>query len=137
SGGKGGNFVETMLRLAGQGKPLRVVADQTCTPSYAVDIATATAALLQTNKYGVYHVTNAGSMSWHEFARTIFELAGVTANLTPITSEEFAAAARRPGYSVLSTEAYENLGLPRMRPWRESLTAYLEERPHKHRERLF
>src|SRR5262249_8549339 len=58
SGGKGGNFVETMLRLAGQGKPLRVVADQQCTPSYTVDIASAAAALIQTERFGLYHLTN-------------------------------------------------------------------------------
>ncbi len=61
SGGKGGNFVETMLRLAGQGKPLRVVADQTCTPSTTVDVAAATARLIETQRYGLYHVTNSGA----------------------------------------------------------------------------
>src|SRR5947209_8068044 len=67
SGGKGGNFVETMLRLAGQGKPLPVVADQTCTPSYTADVAAAAAALVQTGQYGLYHLTNAGSTTWHDF----------------------------------------------------------------------
>jgi dTDP-4-dehydrorhamnose reductase len=131
SGGKGGNFVETMLRLAGQGKPLRVVADQVCTPSYAVDVATASAALIQTGNYGQYHLTNGGACSWYEFARTIFELAGVRADLTPITSEEFGAKARRPRYSVLASEAYERLGLPQPRPWQEALAAYLNERRQK------
>jgi dTDP-4-dehydrorhamnose reductase len=128
SGGKGGNFVETMLRLAGQGKLLRVVADQVCTPSYTADVAAATAALLQAGRPGLYHVTNAGACSWHELAAAIFELAGVKANLTAITSAEHGAAARRPAYSVLAREAYERLGLPRPRPWREALAAYLEER---------
>src|SRR5262249_39271488 len=61
SGGKGGNFVETMLRLASQGKPLRVVDDQICTPSYTVDVADATVALLAAGRAGLYHVTNSGS----------------------------------------------------------------------------
>jgi dTDP-4-dehydrorhamnose reductase len=122
SGGKGGNFVETMLRLAAQGKPMRVVADQVCTPSYTVDVATATAELLTTECHGIYHLTNAGYCTWHEFARTIFELAGVQANLTPITSSEYAAAARRPAYSVLASR------LPPLRPWRDALAAYLKER---------
>ena len=69
SGGKGGNFVETMLRLAGQGKPLRVVDDQTCTPSYTVDVAETTLALLKADRPGLYHVTNSGGCSWHELAR--------------------------------------------------------------------
>lgn len=128
SGGKGGNFVETMLRLAGQGKPLPVVADQTCTPSYTVDVATAAAALLRTGRYGLYHVTNTGACSWYDFARKIFELAGVRADVTPITSREFGRAARRPPYSVLSGEAYAALGLPALRSWQEALTTYLEAR---------
>jgi dTDP-4-dehydrorhamnose reductase len=128
AGGKGGNFVETMLRLAGQGKPLRVVDDQVCTPSYAADVAEATLALLEAGAQGLYHVRSGGACSWHEFARAIFELAGVRADVTPITSAEFGAAARRPGYSVLGMGAYEALGLPAPRPWREALAAYLRER---------
>jgi dTDP-4-dehydrorhamnose reductase len=128
SGGKGSNFVETMLRLAGQGKPLRVVADQTCTPSYTADVASATAALLRTGRYGLYHVTNTGSCSWHEFARTIFELARVPADLAPTTSREYGAPARRPAYSVLATSSYSTLGLPPLRPWHEALAVYLQER---------
>lgn len=128
SGGKGTNFVETMLRVAGQGKPLRVVADQTLTPSYTMDIATAAAALAQTDRYGLYHLTNRGQCSWHEFAAAIFELAHVKADLSPTSSKEFGAPARRPGYSVMANQAYDALGLPAMRPWREALAAYLEER---------
>jgi dTDP-4-dehydrorhamnose reductase len=130
-GGKGGNFVETMLRVAGQGKPLRVVADQRCTPSYTRDVAAAAAALIPTGRYGLYHLTNGGSCSWYEFARAIFELAGVRADLTPIPSREYAAAARRPGYSVLALAAYESLRLPPVRPWPEALADYLHERGRK------
>ena len=133
SGGKGGNFVETMLRVAGQGKPLRVVADQTCTPTYTVDLAAAAAALMTTGRYGLYHLTSAGACSWHDFARTIFGLAGVKADLTPIVSREFGAAARRPAYSVLSAAAYESLSLPPLRPWQEAVAAYLVERNRKNR----
>jgi dTDP-4-dehydrorhamnose reductase len=117
-GGKGGNFVRTMLRLAAQGKPLRVVNDQECTPSFTVDVADAVVALLDTEQYGLHHLTNAGSCSWFEFARTIFALAGVQANLTPITSAQWGAAARRPPYSVLACQAT-------LRPWEEALAAYL------------
>lgn len=121
TGGKGRNFVETMLRLAGEGKPLRVVADQVCTPSYTVDVAAATAALIAAGTTGIAHVTNAGACSWHEFAAAIFELAGVRADLTAITSREYGAAARRPSYSVLACD-------PPLRPWREALQAYLQAR---------
>jgi dTDP-4-dehydrorhamnose reductase len=122
SGGKGGNFVETMLRLAQQGRPIRVVNDQVCTPSYAADVAEATAQLVATGYHGLYHRTNADICTWHEFARAIFELAGVKADLTPITSREYGAAARRPAYSVLASR------LAPMRPWRAALAAYMKER---------
>ncbi|MBL8795943.1 MAG: dTDP-4-dehydrorhamnose reductase [Planctomycetia bacterium] len=128
SGGKGGNFVETMLRVAGQGKPLRVVADQHCTPTYTADLAVATAALLTTDRHGLYHLTSAGACTWHDFAAAIFELAGVQADLSAITSQQFGAPARRPGYSVLDIGKYAALGLPPLRSWREALSAYLEER---------
>jgi dTDP-4-dehydrorhamnose reductase len=122
SGGKGGNFVETMLKLASQGRPLHVVADQECTPSYTVDVATAVVALLHAGKTGLVHLTNSGSCSWFEFARAIFKLTGMTPELSPITSREYGAAARRPTYSVLATA-----GEP-MRSWRAALAAYLKER---------
>jgi dTDP-4-dehydrorhamnose reductase len=131
SGGKGGNFVETMLRLASQGKPLRVVDDQTCTPSYTVDVAETTLALLRVDRPGLYHVTNSGSCTWHELARTIFELAGVSANLTPIPSREYPLPARRPAYSVLDHAGLRAVGIPSPRPWREALAAYLRERQQK------
>jgi dTDP-4-dehydrorhamnose reductase len=133
SGGKGTNFVETMLRLARQGKPLRVVADQVCTPSYTADVAAATAALLGTECHGVYHLTNAGCCSWLGFAEAIFELEGIRPDLTPVTSAEYGARARRPAYSVLDRAAYGFLGLPLPRPWREALAAYLEERRERER----
>jgi dTDP-4-dehydrorhamnose reductase len=130
-GGRGGNktnFVELMLRLAGQGKPIRVVADQVCTPTSTRDLARATIALIQTQRYGLYHLTNSGACSWHEFAQTIFEIAGVRANLSAVSSQEFGAPARRPRYSVMATGAYESLDLPRPRPWRDALAEYLQER---------
>jgi dTDP-4-dehydrorhamnose reductase len=122
SGGKGSNFVETMLRLAGQGKAIRVVADQVCTPSYAADVASAAIQLITGNGVGLYHITNAGSCSWFEFAAEIFRQAGVRADLTPITSAEYGAPARRPAYSVLESR------LPPLRSWQDALAAYLEKR---------
>jgi dTDP-4-dehydrorhamnose reductase len=127
-GGKGGNFVETMLRLARAGKPLRVVADQICTPTYACDLAGAVVGLIETRRYGLYHVTNAETCSWYEFASAIFELDGVQTDLTRIRSADYAAPATRPRYSVLSTGFYESLGFSPLRPWREALAAYIRER---------
>jgi dTDP-4-dehydrorhamnose reductase len=134
TGGKGGNFVETMLRLHAQGKPIRVVSDQMCTPSYTVDVAAALPALISSAPPGVYHLTNSGAASWYEFARAIFELSGVVAEVTPIRSQEFGAAARRPGYSVLAPGGTTSAEVPPLRPWREALAAYLEERKRQRRE---
>jgi dTDP-4-dehydrorhamnose reductase len=128
SGGKGGNFVETMLRVAGQGKPLKVVDDQHCTPSYTADVAAAAVALMATNKYGLYHVTNSGATTWYKLAKAVFELAEVKADLSPIASSGYPTPAQRPGYSVLSLVALEEAGVPQPRPWKDAVTAYLAER---------
>ena len=131
SGGKGGNFVETMLRLALQGKPLRVVNDQRCTPTYTADVADATVGLLEHSASGLFHVVNSGECTWCEFAAEIFRQSEVKADLTPITSAEFGAPAKRPAYSVLSTAKLASvLGAP-LRPWQDALAAYLVERRNK------
>jgi dTDP-4-dehydrorhamnose reductase len=131
SGGKGGNFVETMLRLAAQGKPLRVVNDQHCTPSYTVDVAAGIASLIAANAVGLFHLTNAGSTTWYDFAEEIFRQAGLTPDLTPISSAEFARPARRPPYSVLSTAKFSSIASSPPRHWSEALAAYLAERKSK------
>ncbi|HEV3238661.1 MAG TPA: dTDP-4-dehydrorhamnose reductase [Gemmataceae bacterium] len=128
SGGKGGNFVETMLRVAGQGKPLRVVNDQICTPTYTVDLAEATIGLLKTGQYGLYHLTNSDCCSWFEFAQAIFEMEGIKADLNPIPSSDYPTAAQRPSYSVLAAKAFEARGFAQLRPWRTALAAFLSER---------
>lgn len=128
SGGKGGNFVETMLRLAREGKPLRVVNDQTCTPSYTADVADATAALIRCGASGLFHVTNGGACTWYEFAAELFRVAGVKPSLTPITSAQYGAAAQRPAYSVLSNAKLAASGISAPQHWRAALAAYLAER---------
>jgi dTDP-4-dehydrorhamnose reductase len=125
SGGKGGNFVETMLRLAKEGKRLPVVTDQVCTPSYTVDVATGAAELIGKERFGLYHLTNAGATTWYDFARTIFEMSGVKVDLVETTSAALARPARRPSYSVLAT------ALPPLRSWRDALAGYLKERKRK------
>jgi len=120
-GGKG-NFVEAMLSRANARRPVRVVADQICTPTAAADLADAVVDLLQQRRNGLYHRTNAGLCSWYEFASAIFEQAGLSVDLEPISTKEFGAPALRPGYSVLASR------LPPLRPWRESLATYLEQR---------
>lgn len=123
-----GNFVETMLGLAGAGKPIRVVVDQIVSPTYTRDLAETIGHLMQTDAYGLYHVTNTGECSWHRFAERIFALAGISADLCTTTSVEFGAKARRPPYSVLAHRRLLDLGFREPRTWEDALAAYLEER---------
>jgi dTDP-4-dehydrorhamnose reductase len=125
SGGKGQNFVNTMLRLAREGRPVRVVADQICTPTATADLADATIRLIETDAFGLYHWTNSGQCSWHEFACEIFRLAGLTADCTPITTAEFGSGATRPTFTILDSTRWPQLGLPKPRPWQDALGEFL------------
>ena len=135
---KRGNFVETILRLAEKrDKIFEVVNDQILTPTYTLDLAEKIVELImadKTNKknfyntyQGICHITNNGSCSWYEFAKKIFELAGLEMRVVPISSKQFGAKAKRPGYSVLNNVYLRILDLKSMRPWQEALRAYLEE----------
>lgn len=121
-----GNFVQTMLRLAGERDRLRVVDDQHCTPSYVVHVARAIRFLLTTDAYGTYHLVNSGETTWCRFAQAIFAISGANVTLEPITTAEYPLPAPRPAYSVLSTAKYHALpGRIAMPDWREALSEYL------------
>jgi len=126
--GKGGNFVETMIRLAREGKPLRVVNDQRLTPTFTQDLAGKMIELLFTDCYGLYHISNSGDCTWHEFAAKIFELTGLNPPLAPQTTAESGAKATRPGYSVFAHRALERAELQPLRPWPEALRDYLRRK---------
>ena len=129
SAGKGGtNFVETMLGLARARRPLRVVADQVLGPSYTLDVARIVWRVVASGHTGLCHVTSAGATSWHDFAREIFRLEGLMPSLTPVTSAEYGARARRPLYSALAHDALRALGIAEPQAWQPALVAYLAER---------
>ncbi len=128
SSGKGGNFVELMLRLAHEGRDIKVVNDQTLTPTFTVDLAHKIVELVHTDRYGLYHSTSAGCCTWHEFARKIFELEGLTPNVAPTTTAAFGAVATRPTYSVLENAALNALGMDDLRSWEAALGDYLTAR---------
>ena len=128
SGGKGGNFVQRMLELGRSGKDLRVVDDQVLSPTFTYDLAQQLLALAETGRYGTYHMTNGGSCSWYEFTAKIFALTGTLAPLSPTTTAEFGAKARRPAYSVLGNAALGKAGLPLLRDWPEALADYLSRK---------
>ncbi len=127
SAGKGGNFVETMLKKASEGAPIRVVDDQVLTPTFTGHLAEAVSQLIRTEAYGLYHVSEEGQCSWYEFARKIFELEKLPVNLKPVSSREFASPVQRPAYSVLSKQKLRGLGLS-MPSWDDGLSRYLSAR---------
>jgi dTDP-4-dehydrorhamnose reductase len=92
---KGTNFVESMIGLARQGKPLRVVDDQVLTPTSTVDVAAAVRLVTQSDSYGLYHLTNAGQCSWYQFTDAIFQQAGLSADLTPLPRLPYAGEAAK------------------------------------------
>ncbi|HEY3289817.1 MAG TPA: dTDP-4-dehydrorhamnose reductase [Anaerolineae bacterium] len=122
---RGGNFVNTMLKLGRGDKPVKVIADQVCTPTYSKDLAEQIELLISSAKYGTYHTTSDGACSWYEFAREIFRLAGMSPQVIPITSDEYGAPAKRPAYSVLENRALREIGIDRMRDWHEALAEYV------------
>lgn len=126
---KGTNFIETMLTLAEEGKDIRVVNDQTLTPTYTRTLAPVIKALIETHRYGLYHMTCEGECSWYEFASAIFELSGLRPNLSPTTSDIYKTPAKRPTYSVLENANLKKIpDIPSMQHWRDALKDYLEER---------
>lgn len=125
---KGGNFVETMLRLASEGRTIRVVNDQVATPTSAKDLVKSLVPMLHSDRYGLYHMTNNGSCSWFDFAKEIFRLANLPAKVQPVSTAEFRSKARRPSYSVLDNLALREAGFPELPPWQEALAEYLRER---------
>ncbi len=130
SSGKGGNFVETMIRLAKERHQLTVVNDQVFSPTYTKDLASKIAWLITTEYYGTFHITNKGTCSWYDFAREILRQAGLSTPVIPITSDQYPQKARRPRYSVLDNYHLRLLGADDMRPWQEALTHYLKSKGH-------
>ena len=130
SSGKGGNFVETMLKKALAGDAIRVVEDQVLTPTYTVDLAKAVRQLIQAGKFGLYHLSSEGQCSWYEFTRHIFECGGIKANLTGCKTRDFPSLVQRPAYSVLSKAKLRGLGLS-IPSWQDALPRYLKERAEK------
>ncbi|MGA2439523.1 MAG: dTDP-4-dehydrorhamnose reductase [Tepidisphaeraceae bacterium] len=127
-GRHGLNFPRTMVQAAQAGKPLSVVNDQFGSPTYTADLAEAILDLLDSGASGLWHVTNSGQTTWFDFAKATLEEFGVKAEISPISSAEWAqkrpASAIRPGYSVLDLGALERRIGRSMRPWRAALADF-------------
>jgi dTDP-4-dehydrorhamnose reductase len=123
---KGGrNFVELMLKLAGERDEISVVADEIVTPTHTVELAKQIVALTRSFEFGVYHATAEGSCTWHEFARRIFELTNTNVNLKVAAPNEFPSKVRRPKYSVLENHKLKATGLNTFQSWEDGLRSYL------------
>lgn len=121
----GSNFVETMLRLAGDHGEVLVVHDQVGSPTYTWHLAYGLLRLIEKAAYGVHHMTAQGSCSWFEFAREIFDQAGVECRVLSSTTEMLGRPAPRPAYSVLRSARNKEIKLP---TWRDGLAGYLAQR---------
>lgn len=121
----GNNFVKTMLKLGEEKKELSVVDDQIGAPTYTVDLAERIIDLIQTEKYGVYHISNSGQCSWYEFAKAIFEESAIDVKVVPCTTKDFPRPAPRPSFSVLDHMGLRLNGFKEMPSWRDSLKKFL------------
>lgn len=121
----GGNFVKTMLKLASDHDQLRVVNDQRGCPTYTEDLAEKIIELIQTDKYGTYHISNSGSCTWYEFAKAIFEIRGIDIQVDPCTTAEFPRPAKRPKNSVFEHMALTLNGFEDVRDWKPALKEFL------------
>lgn len=132
---KGGlNFVDTMITAARAGKPMRVVADQIVAPTPTDDLAEQLILMIQRRPDpGLYHAVSHGQCSWHEFACTALTLAGLDHPIAPVSSDEFAAPAHRPSYSVLDNARLRYLGLDIMTDWRSGLQRFIEKKYPRHK----
>jgi len=124
--GPGGtNFVTKILAAAARDGALRVAADEFGNPTYAPDVAMALARLVTTRHYGIYHLTNSGFCSRHQFACEIMRLAGrADLPITPILSAEWPRASQPPLHAVLANTAAAALGIT-LRPWQDALAEYM------------
>jgi dTDP-4-dehydrorhamnose reductase len=123
-----GNFVELMLRLAASRNPIRVVENHVASPTFAPLLAARTVDLVDRGQSGVFHIGGGTPISWFQFAKMIFEVAGLQPMLLATNEREYRTQARRPKYSALSNGKIERLGLEPMPPLRDALSLYFKER---------
>lgn len=124
-GGNGKNFVKTMLRLSKERDEIRVVNDQTGSPTYTRDLAVLLCEMISTKKYGVYHATNEGICTWAQFASEIMRLSGSKTKIIPISSSEYPSPAVRPANSRLSKRSLDENGFARLPSWQDALERFL------------
>ena len=123
----GRNFVRTMLELGKRNSELRVIHDQVGSPTYTKQLAPLLCDMVETERYGTYHATNEGFCSWAEFAREIFDQAGLQVRVIPQAASEYPSKAVRPYNSRLSKKSLDDAGFLRLPHWKDALSCYLAE----------
>lgn len=126
-GVNGKNFIKTMLNLGKTRDSLTVVNDQFGSPTYTYDLARLLVDMVETDKYGIYHATNEGICTWYEFACEIFKQAGMDVKVSPVSSAEYPAKAKRPSNSRMSKEKLTENGFEKLPTWQDALSRYLKE----------
>jgi len=126
--GKGGNFVETMIRIGREKGQLRVISDQIMSPTSTASIAEIILKALQMNiPSGIYHTVNSGNASWYEFAKAIIHNAGVNAVVEPMFAADYPSVAVRPSFSALNNNKLTKY-VGTIPSWQEALDSYLREK---------
>jgi dTDP-4-dehydrorhamnose reductase len=123
----GRNFVRKILELAKDGRDLKVVNDQTGSPTCAADVVPQVMRLLETGKYGIYHSASHGQTTWFGFAEKILALSGLKNRINPCSSSEYVSAAVRPANSILQNKKLAELGIDIMPSWEDALKRCLEK----------
>ena len=128
--GKGGNFVETMVRLGREHGTVNVVDDQTMSPTATADVAWMIQRILDGGaEPGVYHAVNSGRATWYEFACAIMQSAGIDAQVSACSSAEYPTRAARPRFSALDNRKLE-ARIGKIPDWRDALSHYLKAKVH-------
>lgn len=122
---KGNNFITTMQKVAREREVVKVVNDEILTPTSVFEISKNTDQLIETEGFGIYHMTCEGHCSWFEFAGVIFKELGLKTPLISCTSDEFPSEIKRPSYSVLENHKLNSVNLNHMSHWKEALIKYL------------
>lgn len=126
-GAFGSNFVKTMLQLGRERDRLEVVNDQWGSPTFAENVVFNSWQLLKAGQYGTFHITSHGLITWYDFARAVFETAGVDVEMEPVSSDHFPTVAKRPRFSKLSTEKLRAVSAASIEDWTDGLERLLHQ----------
>lgn len=124
---KGSNFISSILKSAKEKPEVKVVMDEVLTPTPTTWIAKNTMELVQTDAYGLYHMSCEGEVSWYEFAKAIWEELHIKTPLHAVSVKDFPQSVKRPFYSVLENQNLKTLGINKMPGWKEALLNFLRE----------